>query len=548
MPKVRCQYDKDKMKDAIQAVQMGMSGRVAAFNFGVPRTTLMNKLNNKEEPKMGRCTVLSPEEEARIVEWMLKCRRRGSIPTKDNVLNSIQTLISSRKKEKKSPFVNNRPGRTWFQLFMNRHPILSKGQRDPQEKASEASSTILSKKEEKSKKVSEGVRIFFEELKPELESIGALDILSDPSRVFCSDEHNIELCPKTGRVIGIKTWQSVYDLPSGPDRSTMSFLQTFCANGEVVLPAVIYPYIRIPAEIIKGVPDNFYIGSSEVGWMRAETFQDFLVNAFCDWLNEHEVPKPVIMFVRGKTTHTTVQLYEELEAKGIILCFIPNGTEELLHPARTGDIPLFKASWRDLTSEYHRAHPTASIRRVDVASLLGNMLSKLNRVSVIGGFALAGLCPFQPDIVDVSKGIKRLKEKDPLTLSSQSPRYRIAKSVMMELLSKNKIKKVKENTGDKGLTQLWNKINEKLEGQPLKDDEEDEEEEAEVLKDKVQGQGSSKYEISLPIKEMTEEVVISLDSDKYITHNTFMISHTEEPTVEIETVPLDEGPSIINNL
>ena len=63
-----------------------------------------------------------------------------------------------------------------------------------------------------------------------MNDIGALDIFNDPSRVFNSDESNIQLCPKTGKVVGLKGWKNVYEVAPAPEKSTLTFLGIFSAQ------------------------------------------------------------------------------------------------------------------------------------------------------------------------------------------------------------------------------------------------------------------------------------------------------------------------------
>ena len=156
---------------------------------------------------------------------------------------------------------------------MRRHPVLSV--RTP-ERVSKARVGVTEA----------NIREWFANLITEMEQIDALDIFDDPNRVFNCEESNIQLCPKTGTVIGIKRWKNVYELAPGPDKSTLTFLGTFSANGDIVCPAVVYPYIRIPADIINAVPDNFFVGSSDSGWMKSETFFEFVANGFIPWLDK----------------------------------------------------------------------------------------------------------------------------------------------------------------------------------------------------------------------------------------------------------------------
>ena len=63
------QYDSLKRDDAIQAVRDGMSKNATAKLYGVPRTTLNDKISGKyrEGKRAGRDPFLSSEEETEIV-------------------------------------------------------------------------------------------------------------------------------------------------------------------------------------------------------------------------------------------------------------------------------------------------------------------------------------------------------------------------------------------------------------------------------------------------------------------------------------------------
>lgn len=66
----RFQYEEKSMEDAINAVHDGMSKRAAAAKYGIPRTTLNDKIAGKtpEGRKIGKDPVLTSEEEQSLVE------------------------------------------------------------------------------------------------------------------------------------------------------------------------------------------------------------------------------------------------------------------------------------------------------------------------------------------------------------------------------------------------------------------------------------------------------------------------------------------------
>ena len=87
--------------------------------------------------------------------------------------------------------------------------------------------------------------------------------MGDPSRIFNADETCVQLCPSSGKVIGVTGWKNIYEVAPGPEKSNLTFLGTFGANGSCVAPMIIYPYIRLLRDIAESVPENFYMAKSE---------------------------------------------------------------------------------------------------------------------------------------------------------------------------------------------------------------------------------------------------------------------------------------------
>ena len=141
----------------------------------------------------------------------------------------------------------------------------------------------------------------------------------DPSRVFNTDETCVQLCPKTGKVLGVRGWRNIYEVAPGTEKSNLTFLGTFRADGEIVTPLIIYPYQRVPKDIANAVPDGIFMATSESGWMRSETFYEFIANCFNPYLEEKGLIKLVILFVDGHKTHLTLQVSEFCDENKIIL-------------------------------------------------------------------------------------------------------------------------------------------------------------------------------------------------------------------------------------
>lgn len=98
------------------------------------------------------------------------------------------------------------------------------------------------------------------------------EILKDPERVFNGDETNVLLCPKTSTVLAPKDAKNVYNVEQGQSKSCLTVMFSFSVAGKTVPPMIIYPYKQLPANTVESVPDNWGVGHSDNGWMKAELF------------------------------------------------------------------------------------------------------------------------------------------------------------------------------------------------------------------------------------------------------------------------------------
>ena len=247
------------------------------------------------------------------------------------------------------------------------------------------------------------IRAWFKLLSDNLKSINQENILSDPSRVFNTDESNIQLNPKTGLVVGLKGWRNIYEIGPGPEKSTLTFIGTFSADGKIVSPTMIYPYMRIPADILKELPEDMEAARTESGWMTSQAFFEYVVNNFNNWLINHKIQKPVILFLDGHKTHLVMQLSVKCNELGIILYLLPPNTTHILQPADVGPFKPLKQYYRQAVHERQVQDPNKFIRRHDVGPIMSNVLKKVSIESIVRGFRKCGLCPFNPDAVDYTK-------------------------------------------------------------------------------------------------------------------------------------------------
>lgn len=117
------QYSEQQMVLAIAELeQKNISVREVANKYNVPKTTLNNKARDfyPAGRKMGPKTIVLIEN--KIVKCVFTLAEAGFPLSKAQLLDNVALLMSQQES---NPFVNGRPGDTWFKLFRERHPSVT---------------------------------------------------------------------------------------------------------------------------------------------------------------------------------------------------------------------------------------------------------------------------------------------------------------------------------------------------------------------------------------------------------------------------------------
>lgn len=187
---------------------------------------------------------------------------------------------------------------------------------------------------------------WFTELENYLKEIDQEAILLDPTRIYNGDETSFCLCPKTGRVLAPKGYRNVYQINAGNEKETITVLLIFSADGKTIPPMVVFPYIRPPKDIVESMNNEWCLGRSESGWMRAETFYEYMANNVHKWLSDNNVERPVLIFVDGHKSHLTMELSEFCCNNGIIFFALPPNTTHIMQPADVSVFEPLKSNWK----------------------------------------------------------------------------------------------------------------------------------------------------------------------------------------------------------
>ena len=119
-------YTKDSLHLAIEDVRTNkLSLRKAARQYGIPKSTLSLYVSGKLQigAKRGPASVLSAEEEQRLVDYAVHMGQIGYGRTREQLFDIVAKIVS--KDGCLNPFVDGRPGRKWWALFKKRHPEIT---------------------------------------------------------------------------------------------------------------------------------------------------------------------------------------------------------------------------------------------------------------------------------------------------------------------------------------------------------------------------------------------------------------------------------------
>ncbi|XP_036342576.1 uncharacterized protein LOC118751857 [Rhagoletis pomonella] len=333
----------DKIAQALEDIRSNhISIRQAANKYGLCRSTLHDRLKGKRligenATRMGPAPYLTTEEEQQIAQWCIDLCKCGFPLKNDDLLNTVQKIINDTNRN--TPFKNNRPGRTWMQAFIKRNPSLAMREA---ETISKGRAVVMQ----------ETILKWFKELEEYLKTIGQENIMNDASRILNSDETSFCLCPKTGKVIAPKGYKNIYQIAAGNEKETLTVLIVFSADGKLFEPMVVFPYLRPPKEIVDSMPKSWFLGRSESGWMKSETFFEYVANCVHNRLLADGVERPVILFVDGHKSHLTLELSEFCNRNQIILYALPPNTTHIMQPADVSVFKPLKSDWKTTVREW----------------------------------------------------------------------------------------------------------------------------------------------------------------------------------------------------
>ena len=372
-------YSSLSMDKACEAVlSHKLSVRLAAEEYGVPRSTLNDKVSGKVpvQAKSGRKAYLTDEEEDRLVEFLVGCASVGYAKSRRDVLAIAQQVFNARNPDSDVELTKG-----WWDRFRKRHPEISLRQAEPLSYARAAANNP---------KV---IEAYFDLLEQTIETNG---FAHRPGQIFNCDETGMPLTHKPPKVVAGVGQKHPYTVTSG-DRAQITVMACASASGYSLPPMVIFDRKHLQPEMTTGeVPGTSY-GLSDSGWMNAELFQLWFQNHF---LVHAPSCRPLLLLLDGHSSHYNLNTIRMAADEGVILFCLPPHTTHLLQPLDNGTFSSLKANWMQECQQFYTKNPGKVVTRRSFMQVFQPAWVKGMAMSnVIGCFRGVGVYPVDRRVV-----------------------------------------------------------------------------------------------------------------------------------------------------
>ncbi|KAF7889298.1 uncharacterized protein EAF01_010031 [Botrytis porri] len=319
-------YTEEDIAEALRAITNGASIRRASLDYGVPRTTLHDRIYGGVSHQKGAQILqkLSPIQENRLAEWILVQEALGTSPTHRQIREMAEHLLIVRGED---PSL----GKKWIHSFFRRHPNIGtkKQHQIDSARVSGATSDIIKK--------------WFRNLAiPEIKAI-------KPANRWNMDEAGImEGQGLNGLVVGSTDRRFIQKKQPG-SRIWTSFIECISANGKSITPLVIYKGKSVqqqwfPTDLTLFKGWNFT--ATENGWTTDATALEWLKKIYIPQTTPIQPENSRLLILDGHGSHETTAFMLECFNNNIYLLLLPPHTSHVLQPLDLSVFSPLKSAYR----------------------------------------------------------------------------------------------------------------------------------------------------------------------------------------------------------
>ena len=365
-------WTESKLYRAFEAVQNGMSIRRAAEAYGVPRTTLQDRISGRVPfgTKSGPAKYLSDEEEEELYKFITGCASVGYARSKQEIISMVRNAVAA--KGNCDRVVTD----GWWSSFKRRHGCLTLRTAEPVSYARAISSS------------SEVISNYYDLLE---KTLSDNDLMDKPCQIYNMDETGMPLDPTPTKIVTVKGTKHPTCITTG-NKTQLTVVGCCSADGRALPPMVIFDRKNLKPELTFGEFPGTLYGLSKNGWMDSELFALWFNYLFLPYA----VPlRPLLLIMDGQSTHYQPSVIFKAAEEHVILFCLPPHTTHLTQPLDKGCFGPLKMAWRKQCKDFISRNPGRVVTRYDFSSLFGKVWEKsMTMTNVIAGFRCTGIYPF----------------------------------------------------------------------------------------------------------------------------------------------------------
>lgn len=212
--------------------------------------------------------------------------------------------------------------------------------------------------------------------------------------IYNVDEVGLTTVPKTqSRIIALKGRRQVGTLTSAERGQLVTVELCMSAAGHYIPPLLVFPRVRMKAELLTGAPHGTIAACQPSGWMQTEIFVQWLEH-FIGHVRP-STDKPVLLILDGHVTHTkNLNLIDLARKNGVvILCLPPHCTHKCQPLDVSFNSPLSQFYSQEVKA-WLRMNPGRVVSQFQVASLFGRAYQRAATMqTAVHGFEKTGIYP-----------------------------------------------------------------------------------------------------------------------------------------------------------
>ena len=368
------------IQSAISDLNSGVftSQRKAAQAWGVPRSTLQERLNGRQPNAIAHSNQqrLTPEQEGFLVQWILEEDERAQPPSHPRVREMATRILHMNGDYE--PL-----GRLWVPHFIARNPRV----------ASIVGRTIESARTTAANY--DTIKAFLElfertriELGIQYEDIWNMD------ETGCA----LGVCTNT-RVLASAAKKKAY-IKSPEDREWVSVIETISATGVKLQCLVIFKGKHLQSTWFpaQGTPDWLYT-TSENGWTSNSVGSEWLQRIFIPNTSPSSNGYRLLL-LDGHGSHTPIDFMWLCKLNKIHILYLPAHASHLVQPLDLAPFSVLKTRYRNEIRALSALDDAAPIKKERfVISYNKAREEALSERVIRAGWKASGLCPYNPNLV-----------------------------------------------------------------------------------------------------------------------------------------------------